>query len=284
MELKRGDRVRHPQKPEWGLGEVVEDVSDEKIQVFFMGIGIKILSLKHASLIPVTGEDAYNPGLDNLRKGKSKKGKTYKNIEELKRRFLSQFPGGFSSPKYFNIERGYKLDANKLMNQLLKRSTFEHLLESRDYTELCKRALQVVNKTNLIFPNEKMALSDGLKPLPKQQLFAERLYELLYGKDNLEKRFNQFADFLIDIGAAKWTIATYFLFISDPKLHRFLKPTVTQDAADICAFELNYSSELNWLTYKSLLEFSNHLRKSIVDLNPEDMIDIQSFIWCIAQD
>jgi hypothetical protein len=77
---------------------------------------------------------------------------------------------------------------------------------------------------------------------------------------------------------------TYFLFIADPDNHMFLKPTVTQNAADLCAFELNYSSSLNWRTYRCLLDFSGYLKSSLTDLGlkPRDMIDVQSFMWCIA--
>ena len=67
-----------------------------------------------------------------------------------------------------------------------------------------------------------------------------------------------------------------------PDEHIFLKPTITQHAADICAFEINYRPELNWLTYKSVLEFANYLKESIKKEKPRDMIDIQSFMWCIT--
>lgn len=100
----------------------------------------------------------------------------------------------------------------------------------------------------------------------------------------MEVRFNEFADCLLDLGANKWTIATYHLFIADPDNQMFLKPVVTQDAADVCAFELNYRPDPNWLTYRSLLQFSKYLMSNLADLKPKDMIDIQSFIWCIAQD
>ena len=116
-----------------------------------------------------------------------------------------------------------------------------------------------------------------------KQLFSERLYGLLYGEGALESRFNAFADCLGEIGSAKWTVLTYFLFIAFPSEHMFLKPVVTQRAAEVCGFELNYRSELNWLTYSKLLEFSQYLFKALAELNPKDMIDVQSFIWCSAK-
>ena len=62
----------------------------------------------------------------------------------------------------------------------------------------------------------------------------------------------------------------------------FIKPSVTQKVAEMSAFEINYRPELNWLTYKSVLDFAHYLRHALADLKPRDMIDVQSFIWCVA--
>lgn len=190
---------------------------------------------------------------------------------------------GFHGEAYHRLERDYKIEAQSLMTSSLEEKSFELLLAAHDYSEICKRAMAVVNKTNLIFPNEKMSLKDGLKSDLSKKLFSERLYELLYGEGALESRFQAFADCLVELKSAKWTVLTYFLFIAFPTQHMFLKPEVTQRAAEVCGFELNYRSEPNWLTYSKLLEFSHHLFKAPSELKPRDMIDIQSFIWCTAK-
>ena len=84
--------------------------------------------------------------------------------------------------------------------------------------------------------------------------------------------------------AANWTTATYFIFLAYPDEHMFLKPTVTQHSADLVKAELNYRSELNWLTYSCLLDFAGYLKAELVrmGMEPRDMIDVQSFMWCIA--
>jgi len=65
-----------------------------------------------------------------------------------------------------------------------------------------------------------------------------------------------------------------------------MKPSVTQSAADAFAFELNYSTEINWNSYEKLMRFSQYvsdeLSKSGDALKPRDMIDVQSFIWSSA--
>jgi hypothetical protein len=127
-----------------------------------------------------------------------------------------------------------------------------------------------------------MALKDGLELPDNQQAFATALFHVLYGNGDLMPRFERFADILEGIGAAKWTIATYFLFIVYPEEYMFLKPTVTQIAAEISGFEINYRADLNWRTYASVLKFANYLKAELMELSPRDMIDIQSFMWCIA--
>ena len=118
--------------------------------------------------------------------------------------------------------------------------------------------------------------------LPLHRKLSSSLYLIFSTGDDLSLRFERHVDVLEGIDAAKWTIATYFLFIVYPDQYMFLKPTVTQNAADISGFEINYRPGLNWYTYKSVLSFANYLKAELVELAPRDMIDVQSFMWCIA--
>jgi len=47
-------------------------------------------------------------------------------------------------------------------------------------------------------------------------------------------------------------------------------------------FGLNYRSELNWLTYKSLLTMSELLLTRLRPHGARDFMDVQSFIWLIG--
>ncbi len=166
--------------------------------------------------------------------------------------------------------------------ELLGEEPFHSLIVNNNYLEITKRALKVVNATNLIFPNEKMSLKDGLVDEAAQKAFSIALHELLFGKEELGKKFKVFSRVLEDIDAAKWTIVSYFLFILIPEKYMFVKPTITQHSSELCGFEINYKPNLNWLTYRSVLDFSNYLFSAISELKPRDMIDVQSFMWCIA--
>jgi hypothetical protein len=131
-----------------------------------------------------------------------------------------------------------------------------------------------------------MAFRDGLEPIAIKRRFSEVLYSHLFGEKPLKIRFVEFCEFLEEINAAKWTIATFFLFTMFPDEHMFIKPTITKNAADICNFDIHYRSELNWQTYETVLRFSSFLKDELekADLKPRDMIDVQSFMWCIRPD
>ena len=281
MSLKKGDRVKHPIKAEWGLGEILEDSKGDKVRVFFVGAGEKTISLKHVTLDCIPKEDAVHPILDNLRVPTKSDG-MYQSLPKSIEKFLKQFPQGFYDDRFAEEERNYKVRAHQLARELLSESELDALQSANDFGEVRHRALRVSNATNLIFPNEKMALKDGLDLPANQKAFAAALFNLLYGGEELKLRFERYADILDGIGAAKWTIATYFMFIMYPEEYIFLKPTNTQNAADISGFEINYQSALNWHTYESVLKFANYLKQELSSLSPRDMIDVQSFMWCIA--
>lgn len=59
----------------------------------------------------------------------------------------------------------------------------------------------------------------------------------------------------------------------------FLKPDVTNKAAESLGFDLNYRPEPNWLTYRSLLKMAEVYREKLASLRPRDLIDVQSFFW-----
>lgn len=50
--MQVGDKVTHPKKPDWGIGEVM-NLSSGKVDVHFANEGMKSFSVKHISLTPV---------------------------------------------------------------------------------------------------------------------------------------------------------------------------------------------------------------------------------------
>ena len=284
MTIKTGDKVLHPKMLDWGIGKVMDVTSDGKARIFFIHAGEKTILLSHVDFEKVEGEEAAHPILDNPSFVERAAVKGHRSLPDAKLDFLKLFPDGFEDAGYLNEERNYKFAARELLLELLNEQSFRELLESGNFDEIVRWALQVANKTNLIFPNEKMGLKDGLKTPEHIQLFAERLFDLLYGNSEFRMRFEAFALCLEEIEAAKWTTMTYFTFLAFPEEHMFLKPEVTKHAAALTKAELNYKPDLNWLTYSCLLDFARYLKDELVvmEMNPRDMIDVQSFMWCIT--
>ncbi len=299
--FKKGERVKHATKTEWGIGEVLANETGGNVRIFFEDVGPKTFELPLAQFIRLSGAEGQSDYLSGLIKHHhaelAKPGSTggrkrpgFLPFAKAVQNFLTYFPLGFEDPEYTDgagNERKYKVDAHLLMTDLLGKSTFRGLLEQGNFKEIHDRAKRVINKTNLISPYEKIWFSNGVATEPNQKLFAEALYDLLYGQDEPRPRFERFAEMLSSIGAAKWPIATYFPYIAFPESQMFLKPVVTQDAANVLNQELNYRPELNWLTYSQVLSLGERIRKELLKdgreiLKPRDMIDVQSFIWVIA--
>ena len=282
MNYKKGDRVRHPTKDDWGLGEVLADSNGESVRIFFVGGGEKTIFLKIIQPVKVSGTEATHPGLDNLKIDKSKSGIKYQSLSDSIQFFLKEYPEGFYGEKFITEERNYKDEAHKTAQELLNKEIFHSLLAQEDYMEIRNRALRVINKTNIIFRHEVMSLNNGLDDEGVQKAFSIALYNFLFDGGELKQRFEAFSRVLENAGADKWPVMSYFLFILFPDKYMFVKPTIMQRLSDLCRFEINYKPQLNWLTYKCILDFSNYLMHELSDLKPRDMIDVQSFMWCIA--
>ena len=125
-------------------------------------------------------------------------------MPEARLDFLEIFSDGFEDLAYIKSERAYKVAARELFLELLNEQEFSKLLEAGDADEIVKRSMQVANKTNLIFPNEKMSLKDGLKTPENVLMFAQTLFELLYGVGEYRDRLEAFAEGLKKIDAVKW--------------------------------------------------------------------------------
>lgn len=282
MFYRKGDKVRHPIKEDWGLGKVLANSNGEKVDVFFVDAGEKTILLKYVEPVKVKGEDSSHGGLDNLKATVSTSGIKYKRFSKLTENFLEAYPDGFQNEKFSGEERAKKDKAHDMAYDLLPKERFAELIEAADYAEITQRALKVLNATTLILPNERLALKNGLAEERSQEMFSKALFELLYSDEELKERFERFSTVLGLVGAGKWTLATYFLFVFYPEKHMFVKPKLMQQSADVCRFELNYKAQLNWQTYESVLSFAGYVSSELSELNPKDMMDVKDFIWHTA--
>ncbi len=299
-QFKAGERVKHAKKSSWGLGEVLADSTSNRVKVLFEDEGIKEFELSLANFTLVTGEEADSNYLTALVRSlyseknpttgvANKKANVFTSFPKAIDVFLSYFPNGFQDEAYLegkSNERSYKIAAHESMAQQLNQETFSKLIQDDEFNEICIRAKNVL-KINLIYKFENILIGNALAKIENQKPFAEGLFDLLFSDDDMSARFERFSTMLDEINAAKWPIATLFLFVMFPDNHMFLKPQVTQNAAGVLGMDINYRSDLNWLTYKGVLELAEMIRTKLLKdgrdvLAPRDLIDVQSFIWVIA--
>ncbi|HEY5926069.1 MAG TPA: hypothetical protein VIV11_30495 [Kofleriaceae bacterium] len=206
-----------------------------------------------------------------------------------RRTFLRHFPGGFSDETYLAWERDYKLNAHEAWQRELSADKLDELIDAKDFDAIAQRAVRIESRTNLLFSFEKMALRDALKSPIGARTFALGINDYLHGAGSLEDRFERWVDAVSRLPRKQtrvltWPVVTVFGMIGAPNEHIFLKPWVTQNAADAYGFDFLYHSRPNWLTYKSLLDFAARVRRDTKDLRPRDMIDLQSYIWVLGSD
>lgn len=204
-------------------------------------------------------------------------------------KFLRFFPGGFRDATYCDWERDYKWEAHERFCAELRRSALRSLLDAGDYLAVARHAVTIEARTNLLFSFEKMALRDALKSRDGARTFAAGLHEWLYGRGSDQQRFEQWIETVASLPRRQtrvltWPIVTIFGMIAEPEKHIFLKPMVTRSAAREYGCDFRYSSRPNWHTYVSMLEFAEQVREDQADLEPRDMIDLQSFIWVQGSD
>jgi hypothetical protein len=204
-------------------------------------------------------------------------------------KFLEYFPRGFYDPDYVGSERAYKWDAHQRWDEALNREAFRKLLSAGEYQQIAARAVSIESRTNLLFSFEKMALRDAVKSGAGAQAFARGLYDFLHGEGDLESKFNRWRDVVAELPRRQtrvltWPVLTVVGFLAQPRVHMYLKPTVTRRAAEAYGYDFVYRSRPTWETYRSLLGFARTVARDLRDLRPRDMIDLQSFIWLQGSD
>ena len=153
-----------------------------------------------------------------------------------RRKFLRYFPGGFADETYIDWERDYKWAAHERWQEFLEPSAYRRLLADGAFEDIAGTAARIESRTNLLFSFEKMALRDAIRTKAGARIFAEGLYDFLWGRGGDETRFERWCDAVASLPRRQtrvltWPLVTVFGFIARPETHIFLKPNVTRIAA-----------------------------------------------------
>lgn len=192
--------------------------------------------------------------------------------EGARRRFLSFFPSGFKGADYVGHERAYKLEAKA------KLEAHVSLGAAKAGSRHGEAVLAAYRATNLLSPFEKTKLQPLLRG-PDADSFIRTV--AAFTEDPTNSGLAALRAILRPHDSAKWTVITYLPFLWNPSVHVFLKPTMITNFARRVGhrFADDYSPDLDLRVYLSLLDLAAEVKAKVADLEPHDMIDIQSFMW-----
>lgn len=286
-----GMLVRHPLKPEWGLGKVLV-LDGDAMKIHFKDdhqSDYRTILLSKSNL--QVADEQTDSLLDNLPPFNGKAFEvppTRVTFDAGLKRFTEFFPLGFQDPAYLSSERDYKWHAHERYERELGGRHGVELLEADDVESLSRAALGIAS-LNLLSPFEMMALKDGLLDRHAAKRFFGALFELINGgpdKTLFEKAASAASDLPAEPGRARvatWPVLTIFPYLARPDRFMFLKPQPTKDCADRLRFGLQYSADLRWITYSQLLLLSDTLLGLLRPYGARDYIDVQSFMWVVAK-
>ena len=287
--LRSGDRVRHPKL---GLGQVLH-VEGDKAEIFFLDAGLRKIATTRFPLTPlVPRPDHWRlDRLDVSRVSLDAPERPYRSVRQCIESFIAEYPDGFGDEKYLGPERNYKVAAHREAVALLHREELDGLVGEGNYSEVCTRAKGLANVRGtggrgfgLVNWRDsdnlwKQVLGDGAL----EEAFAARLRTLLYGVRNEDVRFEQFVSWLDSLGAANWSLSTYFRWLLFPDQDVLVQPGGVKAAADAWRYDVGYSPQVTWDGYRRIRDFCGRVRDELAELEPEDFIDVQFFMFVTSQ-
>jgi hypothetical protein len=210
-----------------------------------------------------------------LEQAAAQSSKEYVGFEGARARFFRLYPQGFTTPRYWQDERDYKLKAKAKLDASVP------LAQALCGKGLGELVLAVFRATNLLAPFEMMRVQDLLRSTSADS-FIHAAAQFACGAG--AQALKEMAQLANPHEAAKWTVVTYLPYLWLPTTHMFLKPGVTKDFAERVghSFVDRYTTTIDIAVYDSLLDLVATTEQEIADLKPQDRIDVQSFIWVVG--
>jgi hypothetical protein len=300
---------RHPAKPEWGRGILVEERESKLILHWEDGaehaVGSAYRDRLEAVEVPedeaaqlaeqILGQRTKSlRAIERSRARSTRKRTTARPaariaFEEQLRRFEVSFPGGFRGEAFERAERGIgpggepiegsRQAAVAMAREILSPSAFG---EPAAVFEACTRLL---GSTNLVHPFEgpvrfKTIVADD------RPRFAEALGEVLHGGGDYGHRFERYVEALAVRSAGRptrptWPLSTIFQGLLAPEAHLFVKPKLLQEQAVILHLDIQYSPQPTSSVYEQFRAVSAALgeRLAAAGQQPRDMLDVAAFVW-----
>lgn len=194
---------------------------------------------------------------------------------------------GFDHAPFVADEITYKWEAVEKAQQLIGEAEMNRLLTHWQYDELIGRLESLGKETNLLWNRApaKGDLAILYRPELDRAAFALQMQKLLYGRGPAPQRLQQFSSYAArNYLPNKWTFPTYFLFLTHPGEELFIKPQVARWFLKFLGMGDHYVPYPSGEVYGLLRERAHALQDALQKYGPQDMVDVQSFLWICARE
>lgn len=189
---------------------------------------------------------------------------------------------GFDHPPFVADEIEYKQATIERAAEELSAGEVKHLLAGWEYDELIRRLERTSRHNNLLWTRAPRTgdLSILYAPNLDKALFCHQIGQLLHGEGPAPGRLHNFARFVSEQRLPlKWTFPTYFLFILHPETEMFVKPRTVDWFLKFMGHPAGLPNTPAGPAYTVVREQVAALQQALAAYGPQDMVDMQSFIW-----
>lgn len=291
MSFEVGQIVEHQALPELGRARV-DQVTNDRLYVTFerrTGGEQKTFTIPNDGIKP--SKDQSSSGFDALKVAKAPtksragtKTKTKapaRTFENAWARFEAKYPKGFADDKYIKDEREPKLAAQARFEEKFGASRIQALLTSGDPMGVANAFAFVYKGMTLLHTLEWIGFYKALKaandPRPLAVAYAGVIADGAFNEASFERLLKAHAD--VTGKETKWTVLTIWPFTATQRGFAFVKPLITQAAAEALGVTLNYKASPNYATYNGCVEVYKALEAKLGPLGAQDWVDLQSFLW-----
>jgi hypothetical protein len=298
QKIEVGTIVRHPNRSGWGPGKTLAVGGGGQVTVYFRDIeetkpgdAVKVLATRMVGL--EIAKEQSEPMLDSLPpftkgvfKGVRKPRLSLENAVQI---YLRKEPGALDDPAARDALRESQVDAHEMWADLLGDGRGDELLDGGETDDVRRRLLKIATAPGVLRPDERSALERAIEDDADADEFLRALFAVAEQSSEDQAAYQRLIDAVVALPehegqgrAATWQVLTQFPSIACPEQHIQLNPVTARKCALRLNFDLRFTAELNWWTYRRLLKLANILLARLKPLGATDFFDVQPFMRVIA--
>ncbi len=200
-------------------------------------------------------------------------------LKDAERRFLAQYPGGFSNPHMMEIAKKHRADK---MNRMAWDSFSPEMFD--DPNGIVASIAKIISQSSVISVFEKPKFRDLVKTMSSSEKvhLSQGLKEFLHG--NQEIGFKLMVELLASYGLAKWTLLTICPVYYHPQEEAFIKPTTVKSIINYFELEgLSYSPKPNYEFYTAYKDELIRMKKQVDTSLQSDNLAFSAFLMLTAE-